>query len=480
MRATAVVVALAAMGVVLRVWILGSELGALDADEAVPGTMARHVLDGELTAFYWGQAYGGTQETLLTAGLFALTGSSVEALRSVPLVLFAVGSLLTWRIGIRTVGEPYARLAAGVFWVWPTYVVWKSTRAHGYYGTAVVLTLVVLLLVLRLAERTSRRDLVLLGLGLGLGLWATPQVLAVAVPAVAWLVWRRRELVRHAWLVAVTAAVGASPWLVSNLRNDWHSFDLPPRGGSATESLHSLLVATFPTALGARLPFTLEWVGGPIVGAALYGILAAAIVWTLVRRRAQLGPLVPVVAAFPLFYALSPYAWFNTEPRYLVVLIPVLALVLVAAAGSPGRGAATACALAVLSAAGVALLDRRDVAAAYSDGIAVPADIDPLLRLLDEQGVRHAFADLWIGWRVVYESDERIIAVVPPEGRFVERAGRAERGRYAPFFREVAADPAAAYIFLAGGAREQRLRPRLLAAGYRPLRTHEFVVYVRP
>ena len=75
-------------GIALRAWILLSSQGALDADEAVWGVMARHVLDGEVTAFFWNQGYGGTQETLLTAGVFALVGPSVAALRVVPLALF--------------------------------------------------------------------------------------------------------------------------------------------------------------------------------------------------------------------------------------------------------------------------------------------------------------------------------------------------------------------------------------------------------
>ena len=47
--------------------------------------------------------------------------------------------------------------------------------------------------------------------------------------------------------------------------------------------------------------------------------------------------LVPVLVAFPFFYALSPYAWLITEPRYLILLGPPLALVVVAAGGTAGR-----------------------------------------------------------------------------------------------------------------------------------------------
>ena len=109
-RALWVVVAFGVIaGVVLRVVVYRSSLGVLDGDEAVWGLMARHVLDGELSAFFWGQGYGGTQEVLATAPLFALFGTSTVLMRVVPVALTAVAAVLVWRIGC---GRPPVGLAA--------------------------------------------------------------------------------------------------------------------------------------------------------------------------------------------------------------------------------------------------------------------------------------------------------------------------------------------------------------------------------
>jgi hypothetical protein len=470
----AAVAALAAVGVILRVVLLRSEVGALDGDEAAWGTMARHVLDGEFSAFFWGQNYGGTQEVLLTAAVFAVTGSGTFVLRIVPMFLFLLGALLTWRIGIRTVGEPYARLGAAAFWAWSPYVLWKSTRAHGFYGAGVVLGLVVILLALRLAERPGRRDALLLGLAFGLAWWATPQALVLTAPAVVWLAWRRRDLLRHAWVPAAAALLGALPWLVANLRHDWYSLSGPPAGGTAADRLHNLASATLPSALGLRLPFTLDWVLGPVAGVLLYALALVALALVAVLRRKELGPLALSLLLFPLAYAVTPYAWLTTEPRYLVFLGPVLALTLVAAGGAVRPGVAVACALGVLSVVGVGELARRDPPVVVVDGIAMPADIEPVLRVLETHGIRHAYAGYWIAWRIVFETGEKRIAVPKaPPGR------PDEQGRYPPFYARVAESRDAAYVFLRGSDADPGQRRQLLADGYRPVRTRDFLLYVR-
>src|SRR6266571_2034124 len=148
-RAGLLIGAAVATGLGLRIWVLTSSvLGALDGDEAVWGLMARRFLHGDLSVFFWHQGYGGTQETFLTAGVFWLFGSSVATLRIVPIALYAIAALLVWRVGRRTIGERAATVGALLFWVWPSYFVWRSVKEYGFYGAALLLGLSVMLLVL--------------------------------------------------------------------------------------------------------------------------------------------------------------------------------------------------------------------------------------------------------------------------------------------------------------------------------------------
>jgi hypothetical protein len=453
-----------AAGVGLRAWVLSSPLGTLDADEAVWGLMARHALDGELSTFYWGQSYGGTQEVLLTAAVFAVVGSGTLALKLVPVALFALAALLVWRVGIRTVGEPAARIAAALFWIWPSYLVWKSTRAHGFYGTALVLSLLALLLVLRLRERPSRVDAGLLGLVLGLGWWATPQFALVAGPAVAWLAWVRRHSLVRFWPAVPAAVLGGLPWLVTNVRHDWYSFEFAPGGGTYASRFRGFFTATLPMALDLRVPFSLEWAFGPVLSGLL---LLAALGWVAylaLRRRDPLGPLLAVVLAFPFLYAASSFTWLVEEPRYLVLLLPVVALLLAEGlrrTSVAGVALAAACALTVTGLVRMEDSSRYQTRTGHVD---IPDDLRPLLDELDERGERNVVAEYWVAERITFESGERIVA---------------NSSRYPKFTVRVGADASPAYVFVPGTAAEQRRRELLEADGYERVPVGGFVLYSR-
>jgi hypothetical protein len=459
----------AVAGIALRVWILTSPLSTLESDEAVSGLIARHMLEGEFSAMYWLTPYGGTLESAFAALVFAVFGSSVLALKLTTLALFVAAAVLTWRVGIRTVGPRAALVGTALFWISPAFLVWWTTKARAYYGTGVVLGLVVLLLVLRLRERDSRLDAAFLGLALGLGWWTTPGIVTVALPALVWLGVRRATAMRLAPYALPGLVAGMAPWLVWNARNGWLSLDFSPVAGEEStfaERLANLFDHVLPTWLGMRIPFSLDWIAGPLLGWAVVVLAIAAFVVALVRRPAGLEPLLVVTAAFPILYAVSEYTYYSAEPRYVVYVGPVLALLLGRAfAATPAAAAAIAVAV-VLSATGLARMEQDGL---YQPGVAEgrpAADLDPVIEFLERERERYVLTDYWIAYRLSFESRERVIAT---SSGFV---------RYAPHDRLVRQSGWPARVFGARSKVEPGLRSGLRSQGYRRYRIGGWIVYV--
>jgi hypothetical protein len=525
-----VVLAAVLTGILLRAAVHWSSLGVLDGDEAVWGLMVRHALDGELTAFYWGQGYGGTQEVLLTVPLFALMGTSVLAMRAVPVLLTAVAALLVWRIGRRTIGEPAATFAAALFWVWPPYLIWKSDRAHGFYGSGLVLAALVLLLVLRLVERRSRRDTALLGLVLGLAWWQTPQVVPIAVPALVFLalrtrfgmtlrrrgalggarqgrrerqyqrygcdrersiraaqrgpaaqgfiskrVLRRPHAYRDAWPAVPLALLGALPWIISNVQHDWWSFRIDSGDTPYGSRLRGFFSATFPMTIGLRIPFTSDWLLGRALSAVVYAgllIALAALFWR--KRRTNIALLFAVAIAYPFLYAISPSTWLVDEPRYVLLLVPVLVLLFAQGLTSVRRGALAVAAATALSAFVMVRLSSSAEYDRRADGLFVPSDFKPLIAALERRKIDRVFSSYWIAYRLNFETRERLIAseyllgtLSARDGRIVPRLPtRPNDNRHRPYDTAVRAAPNPAWVLLPVAGDDVDARQLLLREGY--------------
>ena len=484
---TALLVGGVLAGFALRVGVWRSPFGQYESDEAVWGLMARHLLDGEISAFYWGQGYGGTLEVALTAVPYWLFGSSWVVARLVPIVLTGLAAVLVWRVGRRTIGEPGATVAGVVFWVFPAYLVWKTTRAHGFYGSGLVLTVLALLLVLRLAERRSLPDAALLGLVLGLAWWQTAQIVAVALPALAWLTWRRASVWKDVWAAIPLALVGALPWIASNLRHDWWSFHIEARGVPPYVSrLRGYFSATFPMDVNLRLPFTSEWFAGKLLTGTLYLALlalAAVVGWRL--RRTNVSLLISIAVAYPFIYAISSYTWLIDEPRYLVLLTPVVVLLLCLPVTTLPRGAVAIGLALALSVATFARLDV-DRYRIQADGHLVPREFAPLIAELDRLGIDRVFGQYWIVYRLDFESRERIIAAETDTGTLAERRPGAvlpqlpdDTMRYPPYDAEVRKVRSPAWVFRAGSTRDRHWQALFRRVGYVRDETGGFAIYHR-
>jgi hypothetical protein len=146
-----------------------------DSDEAVEGLMARHVLNGELPAFFWGQAFKGVPEVYASAGAFAIFGSSVTILKGVTLVFFAAFVALNF-ILLDKVASRWLAVASSLLLIAaPPALVFWSLDASAEYVLIMLLGTTLLLLCWRFTEPGASLEgtpyLLAIGLVIGAGLW---------------------------------------------------------------------------------------------------------------------------------------------------------------------------------------------------------------------------------------------------------------------------------------------------------------------
>ena len=302
-----------------------------------------------------------------------------------------------------------------------------------------------------------------------------------------WLLWTRRPLLRDAPIVLAFAVVGALPWLLGNLRHGWYSLHPGANEGPWTNHVHNLVVSTLPEALGLRLAWSYEWVGGVVVGLILYALAVGGFGWLLLRRPSRLTPLLLIVLTFPVFYFVSPYTWLESEPRYLTLVMPVFALLIASAMTTAWRTAAILTVVAALSIGGMVELDRHHVVAFRTEGTAVPASITPVVNTLRAHHLSYAFASYWIAWRIAFESDEKIIGAKASWAHPYIRNGRVQpgdpandRGFDSRYYSRADKQRQVAHVFVLGGNVEPHVRPLLRRAGYRRIVTGGFSVWIPP
>jgi len=486
----------ALVGVAERVFVYRSSISVPDSDEAVVGLMARHVLQGHLSTFYWGSEYGGTLESVLTAPIFFVFGTSWLALRIVPILLSGLAALVVWRIGRRLYGEPAASVAGAILWVWPPFLVAHLTQQQsGFYASGLVFGAALILLALRAVEAPTRLRVGTFGFAAGVALWDDVQLLTIIVPLAVWLCWRQRKMLSQGWLVILFALIGASPWIVWNLRHDFGSFNTHITTSSSYPfRLRLFLSPLLPMLLGLRSLYSQE----PILSAAavdlvLLALLVAFAYGAYRSFRQNTSVLYVIGLAFPFIYAVTRATIVSDEPRYLLQLSPVLALLLGQAVSARRhvRAAGVVVVAAALTLSGVTLARADSWRNTNPRNPAIaPRDIRPLLRILDNAGVDRVYAQYWVAYRIDFETDEHIVAAESRllslyfvDGRPIPAGYTNVRWR--PYVREVNASPRAGFIFIvwaqdANRAKRLAVMRELEAHGYSRHRYADLVILLPP
>lgn len=427
-------------GAWLRWWVLRSPLGATDLDEATVGLQARAFTDGHLNVFFASQTYGGTFETGLVAVALAGPGDDRLALKLVPTALHLVACVIVGRVARRLDPSSLAPFVAPtVLWVGSAFGAWWSTKERGFYGVAIALAALLLLLVLRVDEGQRRRDVAALGLCLGLCVWTTPLLAANAIPTTAWLLARRPSVLRQAPIFTLSAVVGALPWLWWNVRRGWASLGAPHPFGSSWWQRFGDWFDRLPTLAGTATPWVPE---RTLVPDALVLLALAAAIAVASRRTWTRAPglLLASVVGYALVYPFNTLAIaVGPDVRYVYPLLPLLAVIVavaVSAAVSSGRigrqGAVRAGVLALLAAGYLAasswgLVGFRDHARTHREDVFLTTPgLDGVIDLLDQRQVSVAVSNS-VGAQITFATEGRITVSSFALPRFPELEEEGER-----------------------------------------------------
>jgi hypothetical protein len=287
------------VAVIVRVWLIVHTNGVIAGDEAEVGLQAEHILHGEHPIYYYGQAYMGSLQMYLIAGIIRLTGPFVWAARTEPLIISLILVSITWYFS-RALADS-AHLSHRVKWLFiviatlvaafaPLYDTVEELRTTGGYVEAFTIMLWLLYCAFRLTQRwhadASARELALRWAGIGfltaLGFWIDPLVVYALLTITIWiggyfilqLVKTDRQVATQPritvlkeallFVVAIPASlVGFAPGLYWGAHHQWANIRyLFQKGGTVPSGrLHSILEmqqiytsCQAPRVLGGALP----------------------------------------------------------------------------------------------------------------------------------------------------------------------------------------------------------------------------------
>ena len=483
-------VAVLISGLALRLWLLHSPFGEVEADESVVGLMALHVLQGERPVFYWGQPYLGSLEAYLVASVFAVAPPSNLLLKLVPTVVFFVFVVLAYSGARRDLGLGPALLTALYYCLPGSFLLFWSTKARGGYVELLALGQALIFLAPWAARRGPRLDgrLALYGFLAGLALWTHTLGLAWVVPAAIYSATRLGKRLLGAPLLAAVAGglIGLGPAIAENVRTGGQTLEALQGGGSsgevAQENFRKLVDVGLPVLAGLgqatsspalfaqdwpQRPGSWPWSGALLLG---LGMLLLA-PWA----RALLAPFQRGLAAERLSTAyfgltvslltailavLGRFGELVAEPRYALGLY-VAAPLIFGTLWTIGRRrwpllVASLAAILGLNLFSLVTADPR-LNLPTTAGDSNQRTRQRLIEYLEGQGIQSIYADYWIAYPVIFESGERIVASVSSGGY----------NRYLAYAHLVSIDPEPAFVFVRGSLEEAAFRRQLSSAGGR-------------
>jgi 4-amino-4-deoxy-L-arabinose transferase-like glycosyltransferase len=334
-------VTLILIGAMLRFYVAWLVQYIPSRDAAIPMLMAKHMAEGlPPTVFYYGQAYMGSLEPMISALFVLFLGPTAFANCAGTALLGASVLVLVFMLARDIAGPRAGCFAVATMMTTSNAMFYYSTHPRGGYMTLLTLGLLTVLFANRFSmqalhrQTASTTNLMLAGFFGGLGWWNNQMMIVylvvaaiVVLPATPF-VFRRGTFL---W-AALAFIVGSLPWWIWNALNDWGTFSFSSSFGQLSfRNGIMLFFQTVPSMLGYT---PLDQPLNQVRLIALIACLCMAF-FTLCSRWRHEGwrspSAIPILSMFltvtvmALFYANSHFARLQT-PRYIIPILPACAV----------------------------------------------------------------------------------------------------------------------------------------------------------
>ncbi len=430
-----------------------------DGDEAVVGIMAKHILTkGEHPLFFYGQVYGGggAIEAYLAAIPIAVFGTSAIALKSVAVFFWLLTIALCYKFCLRRYDYTTAVVSSVILMTATALIEWHL-KMRGGYAALPMLFMMILMCFCNLIEKGSgrSRQFLLFGLLCGVAYYNLEIVLPFLFTLLLASLFRRHIFWKWktALLTVAGFIIGASPLVIFNLTHEFINIKYVFGQGAGQEgqnlfsNLYALVIEYLPGFFSGRNVD--KYIDNPPITAYLeYAVYFMLFVFLIIKiwpqvKKTVVSLLSPAGAkendspadieiflvAYMIIHSIvfSVSGKIGSSPRYLLPLYPALAIV---AARGVGRlcteknrvfkvtGIILMIALVAFGAVNnAANMGRSRV----NDDVLVTGQtptnretrgdtISKMIGFLNKRQVTRVWCTYFVQWRLIFESDEKIIA----------------------------------------------------------------------
>ncbi len=489
----------------LKILLILSGRIPFNADEAIVALMARHINQGELPIFFYGQSYMGSMDAVLVALGFRILGEHIFVIRIIQSLLYLGTVYTTSLLGYRLFKSKRSALIAGLLVaVPPVNITLYSTVSLGGYGEMLLIGNLLLLGGIWITRRVQAVgfepdrwffvSLIAWGLGAGFGFWVFGLSLVYVIPVALVLFWviyistNQKLFWQTAGLVLVGTIIGSMPWGISAIR-EGSALLITELTGSAIADINStpgliqplirfgnLVLFGGTVILGLRPPWGVRWLMMPLLPFVLifwFTVLISSIN-KLARKRGQLEIwMISLIGGILLIgFIFTPY---GSDPsgRYFTPLIIPMALFGSDLIVSKFSGK-TLLPLGLLSLVLIYNLGGTIQSALdFPPGLTTQFDavtqidhrkIGELIDFLKVEGIYRGYSNYWVSYPIAFLSQEEMI-FVPRLPYHEDFRYTARDDRYPPYTNLVDGSEQVAYITTKHPALDEYIRDQFEIKG---------------